>query len=51
MPSTREAAWIAGQVVHADGGASLMDTVLPLEMQQPELTPPQREPEPVLEGV
>ena len=28
-----EAAWITGQVISADGGASLMDTVLPLEMQ------------------
>jgi NAD(P)-dependent dehydrogenase (short-subunit alcohol dehydrogenase family) len=31
-----EAAWITGQVISADGGASLMDTVLPLEMQQPQ---------------
>ena len=31
-----EAAWITGQVIYADGGASLMDTVLPLEMQIPE---------------
>lgn len=30
-----EAAWITGQVIRADGGASLMDTVLPLEMQLP----------------
>jgi enoyl-[acyl-carrier protein] reductase III len=30
-----EAAWITGQVISADGGASLMDTVLPLEIQQP----------------
>ena len=29
-----EAAWITGQVIAVDGGASLMDTVLPLEMQQ-----------------
>jgi enoyl-[acyl-carrier protein] reductase III len=32
-----EAAWITGQVIAADGGASLMDTVLPLEMQQPQI--------------
>jgi NAD(P)-dependent dehydrogenase (short-subunit alcohol dehydrogenase family) len=31
-----EAAWITGQVIAADGGASLMDTVLPLEIQQPQ---------------
>jgi len=31
-----EAAWITGQVISADGGASLMDTVLPLDMQQTE---------------
>jgi NAD(P)-dependent dehydrogenase (short-subunit alcohol dehydrogenase family) len=31
-----EAAWITGQVIYADGGASLMDTVLPLEMQMPQ---------------
>jgi len=30
---SEEAAWITGQVIAADGGASLMDTVLPLEMQ------------------
>ncbi len=30
-----EAAWITGQTVFVDGGASLMDTVLPLEMQIP----------------
>ena len=29
-----DASWITGQVIAADGGASLMDTVLPLEMQQ-----------------
>ena len=28
-----ESGWITGQVVHADGGASLMDPVLPPEMQ------------------
>ena len=27
------AGWITGQVIHADGGASLMDPVLPPEMQ------------------
>jgi enoyl-[acyl-carrier protein] reductase III len=32
-----EAAWITGQVISADGGASLMDTVLPLEIQQPQV--------------
>ena len=32
-----EAAWITGQVIAADGGASLMDTVLPLDMQQPHM--------------
>jgi NAD(P)-dependent dehydrogenase (short-subunit alcohol dehydrogenase family) len=31
-----EAAWITGQTIYADGGASLMDTVLPLEMQMPQ---------------
>ena len=31
-----DAAWITGQTIYADGGASLMDTVLPLEMQIPE---------------
>jgi enoyl-[acyl-carrier protein] reductase III len=31
-----EAAWVTGQTIYADGGASLMDTVLPLEMQIPE---------------
>jgi enoyl-[acyl-carrier protein] reductase III len=29
-----EASWITGQVIEADGGASLMNTVLPLELQQ-----------------
>ena len=32
-----DASWITGQVISADGGASLMDTVLPLEMQQPQI--------------
>jgi enoyl-[acyl-carrier protein] reductase III len=29
-----DAAWITGQLIHADGGASLVDTLLPLEMQR-----------------
>jgi enoyl-[acyl-carrier protein] reductase III len=33
-----DAAWITGQVISADGGASLMDTVLPLDIQQPRTT-------------
>jgi enoyl-[acyl-carrier protein] reductase III len=32
---SEEASWMTGQTIHADGGASLMDTVLPLEMQMP----------------
>lgn len=36
---SKEAAWITGQVIAADGGASLMDPALPLEIQQPELQP------------
>ena len=32
-----EAGWITGQVISADGGASLMTAALPLEIQQPEL--------------
>jgi NAD(P)-dependent dehydrogenase (short-subunit alcohol dehydrogenase family) len=28
-----EAGWITGQTIHADGGASLADTLLPLEIQ------------------
>ena len=28
-----DACWITGQTIHADGGASLMDTVLPLAIQ------------------
>ena len=31
---SEEASWITGQVIAVDGGASLMDTVLPLAMQQ-----------------
>ena len=30
---SNEAAWITGQVIAVDGGASLMDTVFPLEIQ------------------
>ena len=29
-----DAAWITGQVIHADGGGSLVDTHLPLEIQR-----------------
>lgn len=36
MLCSADASWITGQVIHADGGASLMDTVLPLEMQMPQ---------------
>jgi NAD(P)-dependent dehydrogenase (short-subunit alcohol dehydrogenase family) len=35
----QEASWITGQVIAADGGASLMTPALPLEIQQPELQP------------
>jgi enoyl-[acyl-carrier protein] reductase III len=31
---SEEASWITGQVIHADGGASLMDTAFPLEIQR-----------------
>ncbi len=31
---SEEANWITGQVIAVDGGASLMDTILPLEMQR-----------------
>lgn len=31
---SEEAGWITGQVIFADGGASLMDTVFPLEIQR-----------------
>lgn len=30
---TQEASWITGQLIHADGGASLVDAHLPLEFQ------------------
>ena len=30
---SEEAGWITGQTIHVDGGASLMDTVLPLAIQ------------------
>ena len=33
----KEAGWMTGQVVAADGGASLMTAALPLAIQQPEL--------------
>lgn len=36
---SREAGWITGQVLAADGGASLMSAALPLAIQQPELQP------------
>jgi enoyl-[acyl-carrier protein] reductase III len=36
---SREAAWITGQILAADGGASLMSPALPLAIQQPELQP------------
>ena len=36
---SREASWITGQTLAADGGASLMDPMIPLEMQQPALQP------------
>src|SRR5436305_132114 len=31
---SEEAGWITGQVIAVDGGASLMDTVFPLEIQR-----------------
>ena len=36
---SKEAQWITGQVVAADGGMGLMDAALPLAIQQPELQP------------
>jgi NAD(P)-dependent dehydrogenase (short-subunit alcohol dehydrogenase family) len=35
----KEAGWITGQVITADGGMGLMDSALPLAIQQPELQP------------
>ena len=29
-----DSAWITGQLIHADGGASLVDTLMPLEIQR-----------------
>jgi NAD(P)-dependent dehydrogenase (short-subunit alcohol dehydrogenase family) len=31
---SEQASWITGQTIYADGGASLMDTVFPLQIQQ-----------------
>jgi len=31
---TPEASWITGQVIGVDGGSSLMDTLLPLDLQR-----------------
>src|SRR5262245_27664596 len=31
---SEQAGWITGQTIHADGGASLMDTLFPLEIQR-----------------
>jgi NAD(P)-dependent dehydrogenase (short-subunit alcohol dehydrogenase family) len=31
---SERASWITGQTITADGGASLMDTVLPLDLQR-----------------
>jgi NAD(P)-dependent dehydrogenase (short-subunit alcohol dehydrogenase family) len=31
---TKEASFITGQILHVDGGASIMDTVLPLDIQR-----------------
>jgi enoyl-[acyl-carrier protein] reductase III len=36
---SKEAGWITGQVIAADGGMGLMDSALPLAIQQPELQP------------
>jgi enoyl-[acyl-carrier protein] reductase III len=36
---SKEAGWITGQLVAADGGMGLMDSALPLAIQQPELQP------------
>lgn len=32
--STEEAGFITGQILHVDGGASIMDTVFPLDIQR-----------------
>jgi NAD(P)-dependent dehydrogenase (short-subunit alcohol dehydrogenase family) len=29
-----DSAWITGQLIYADGGASLVDTLMPLEIQR-----------------
>lgn len=36
---SKEAGWITGQTIKADGGMGLMDPALPLAIQQPELQP------------
>lgn len=36
---SKEAGWITGQTIAADGGMGLMDPALPLAIQQPELQP------------
>ena len=36
---SQEAGWITGQTIIADGGVSLMDPMVPIEFQQPELQP------------
>jgi enoyl-[acyl-carrier protein] reductase III len=36
---SEDGGWITGQIVAADGGASLMSATLPLAIQQPELAP------------
>lgn len=36
---SKEAAWITGQVIAADGGMGLMDAAVPLPIAQPELQP------------
>jgi hypothetical protein len=36
---SREAGWITGQVIAADGGMGLMDAAVPLPIAQPELQP------------
>jgi NAD(P)-dependent dehydrogenase (short-subunit alcohol dehydrogenase family) len=34
LVASPEASWITGQLIYADGGASLVDTLLPLEIQR-----------------